>query len=246
MESTVAAPAAEAEAAVTEGGRKQRRRRRRWHSSSALNRHGAPGEENVRRNRGGREGGGGGGHGRGRRCRGGQGAITREDEQRPRQEKQELRASDLARMREVVARLRFATRELEAERADRVGAQVALARVTTAAGGAEEEAVEETDPLFTRRPVGDASTAAAVLQDERACSQRPARGMAPGVGRGGGIAVVESEDEAAALLRENASLRRRLFGLAAVEELETRAVREGLLPLTGGGAPGADLFSSGS
>lgn len=55
-----------------------------------------------------------------------------------------------------------------------------------------------------------------------------------------------AEAEAAALIRENTSLRRKLNGLVALEELEGRAVRRGLLPLTGGGGilPEGDLFSS--
>eukprot|EP00903_Cladosiphon_okamuranus_P014984 g13868.t1 len=232
-------------AAATEGEGGRRRRRQRRRSSSAFKRHGTL-EDTVR------EGGRGGGrrHGRGWQGRDDDvGDVTnQESQQQPRREQQELRASDIARMRKVVARLRFATRELEAERARRrMDAQAAPARVVTV--GLEQEEEEETagmrEALLSRRPASVATPA--VLREECGCSQRPTRVMTPaGIGHDGGVAaaVVESEKEAAVLLRENASLRRRLFGLAAVEELETRAVREGLLPLTGGGAPGGDLFSS--
>ena len=230
---------AAAAAAVTEEEGHRRRHRRRRHSVSALRRHGTSEEETIRD-----EGGGGHGHG----GRGGEDdrGVAREDQQRQQsrreqeqEQEQELRASDLARMREVVARLRVATRELEAERARRRVDQVHAAPTRAFAGGGVDEEI-----------AAAAAAAAPILQDECECSQqRPhlPRVMAPaGVGQGGAAAVTaaESEEESAAvLLRENASLRRRLFGLAAVEELETRAVREGLLPLTGGGAPGGDLFS---
>lgn len=219
---------------AAEGGRQQRRHRRRRHSSSALKRHGTP-EESTGQGRDGR------------------GMAREKQQQRPQQElqqelqEQELRASDLARMRQVVARLRVATRELEAERAGRADdAQEAQARA--AAGGVAEEtavAARKEAALLTRPAC---SSTAAALQDKRCFRQRPARVTAPGMGQDGGggvaVAVAENEEEAAVLLRENASLRRRLFGLAAVEQLETRAAREGLLPLTGGRDPGGEMFSS--
>lgn len=111
----------------------------------------------------------------------------------------ELRASDLARMREVVARLRIATFQLEAERAGRLDSTLPVT--------AEEGA-----------PACPPSVVAA-----------GARGVA-------------GEAEADALVRENATLRRKLCGLVALEELEGRAVQKGLLPLTGGGEPGAEFF----
>lgn len=111
----------------------------------------------------------------------------------------ELRASDLARMREVVARLRIATFQLEAERAGRLDSTLPVT-------------VEE-----GARAIPPSAVAAG------------ARGVA-------------GEAEADALVRENASLRRKLCGLVALEELEGRAVKKGLLPLTGGGEPGAEFF----
>lgn len=111
----------------------------------------------------------------------------------------ELRASDLARMREVVARLRIATFQLEAERAGRLDSTLPVT-------------VEEGARAFPPSAVAEG-----------------ARGVA-------------GEAEADALVRENASLRRKLRGLVALEELEGRAIKKGLLPLTGGGEPGAEFF----
>lgn len=89
----------------------------------------------------------------------------------------ELSASDLRRMREVIARLKITTALLHAERARRAHAHV----------GDEEGKTE-------------------------------------------------------ALAQENAILRRKLYGLMKLEELEGRAMEKKLLPLTGGGMAGGDFF----
>ncbi|CAM9929028.1 unnamed protein product [Ectocarpus fasciculatus] len=196
--------------------RRQRRRRRRSLSaagaSGRVKRHGTQEEE----------GGVGSGTGRSR--------VRRKEQQ----QQQQLRASDVARMRQVVERLRVATYELEAERAGRAE--------TPARAGEETEA-------SLPRP---AQCSGGVVH-ERGGTQQALPTMSPNVaGRGGGTpaagaavaAAVEREQEAAALVRENANLRRRLFGLVMLEELEGRAVREGLLPLTGGGGVAEDMFPS--
>ena len=137
-----------------------------------------------------------------------------EPKRRRSKRRQQLRASDLTRMREVIARLRITTAELEAERAHRLD--------VPSAGVMEREAhfpsvnavyASGDDSILARQAGGD----------------------------GGGPS--EEGAEAAVLQRENANLRRKLFGLMALEELEGRAVEKGLLPLTGGGVSGADFFS---
>lgn len=89
----------------------------------------------------------------------------------------ELRASDLRRMREVIARLKITTALLHAERAKRAHAHV-----------------------------GD------------------------------------EEGNSEALVQENAILRRKLYGLMRLEELEGRAMEKNLLPLTAGELSSGDLF----
>lgn len=191
--------------------RRQRRRRRRSLSAAGaagrVKRHGTQEEE----------GGVGSGTGRSR--------VRRKEQQQ-----QQLRASDVARMRQVVERLRVATHELEAERAGRAETP--------------DRAGEETEASLPR----PAQRSGGVVH-ERGGTQQPLPTMPPNVAsRGGGTpaaaAAVEREQEAAALVRENANLRRRLFGLVMLEELEGRAVREGLLPLTGGGGVADDMFPS--
>lgn len=204
------------EAAGSEGRRAEQEhrghhgQRRRRHSSMSARR-AAPAsrdddgrfDEHATR-RGGEGGGGGGGD-----CSGGEeemrgsNAKKRLRPGRRRGRVVELRASDLARMREVVARLRIATFQLEAERAGRLDGAVP---VSTEEGGRGRGRVP------------------------------PAPVVAPGA-RG-----VAGEAEADALVRENTSLRRKLCGLVALEELEGRAVQKGLLPLTGGGEPGEEYF----
>ncbi|CBJ32614.1 expressed unknown protein [Ectocarpus siliculosus] len=202
------------EVAGRQQGDRQRRRRRR-HSSSAAGTssrvkwHGTQEEEG-----------------------GGVGFGTRRSRVRRRQQQQQLRASDVARMRQVVERLRVATYELEAERAGRADAPARAG-----------EGAEASLPPPAKRSSG--------VVHERGVTQQPPPTMPPNVaGRDGGIpmaaaaAAAEREQEAAALVRENANLRRRLFGLVMLEELEGRAVREGLLPLTGGGGVAEDMFPS--
>ncbi|CAN0197175.1 unnamed protein product [Ectocarpus sp. 4 AP-2014] len=162
---------------------------------------------------------------------GGVGFGTRRSRVRRQPQQQQLRASDVVRMRQVVERLRVATYELEAERAGR-------ADIPARVG----EGAEASLPPPATRNSG--------AVHERGGTQQPPPTMSPNVaGRGGGIPVAaavaaEREQEAAALVRENANLRRRLFGLVMLEELEGRAVREGLLPLTGGGGVAEDMFPS--
>ena len=130
--------------------------------------------------------------------------------------RQQLRASDLTRMRKVIARLRTTTAELEAERAHRLDAP--------AAGVAERGSLLPSDKELY------ASGADSSMS-------RQARG-------GEGVPTAVGA-EAAALQQENSNLRRKLFGLMALEELEGKAVQKGLLPLTAGGVLGGDLFSYG-
>lgn len=137
-----------------------------------------------------------------------------EPKRRRSKRRQQLRASDLTRMREVIARLRITTAELEAERAHRLDA--------TAAGAMERGAHVPSDN-------------AVYASDDDSLMARQAGGE--------GAGPSEEGAEAAALQRENANLRRKLFGLMALEELEGRAVEKGLLPLTGGGVSGGDFFS---
>lgn len=137
-----------------------------------------------------------------------------EPKRRRSKRRQQLRASDLTRMREVIARLRITTAELEAERAHRLGA--------TAAGAMERGAHVPSDN-------------AVYASDDDSSMARQAGGE--------GAGPSEEGAEAVALQRENANLRRKLFGLMALEELEGRAVEKGLLPLTGGGVTGGDFFS---
>lgn len=98
-------------------------------------------------------------------------------ERKERRGRVELRASDLRRMREVIARLKITTALLHAERAKRAHAHV-----------------------------GD------------------------------------EEGNSDALAQENAILRRKLYGLMKLEELEGRAMEKNLLPLTGGELSGGDFF----
>lgn len=162
----------------------------------------------------------------------------------------ELRASDLARMREVVAQLRIATAQLEAERCRRPASAPEQYRIVGKGSGyrGREEGQEWERHL---PPLAGAGT-------ER-CRTTSPRGVHCG-GRGSAVRTESSvagtdgvcggraaaEAEAAALMRENASLRKKLNGLVALEKLEGRAVRRGLLPLSGGGGilPEGDLFPS--
>lgn len=134
---------------------------------------------------------------------------TAERKNQPPGRRAQLRSSDLVRMREVVARLRAVTAQLEEERAKSSGVP---GRVT-----------EE----------GQSRLPHAVVYGS---NRRPP--IAPYIRKEG----ESGEREAAALLQENANLRRKLRGLVALEELEGRAVSRGLSPLTGEGEPGADFF----
>lgn len=159
-----------------------------------------------------------------------------------RRQRTQLRPNDLARMREVVARLRVATLELEAERVrrfvpgmqggDRTGGQLPCTSnpVATATVGFNNLGGATYPGVGGRWVGGDAGAApkrdgGRVVSGEDLCERR-----------------ATAEAEASSLLRENASLRKKLRGLVALEELEGRAVRSGLLPLTGGGIGGGDLF----
>ncbi|CAM9306981.1 unnamed protein product, partial [Sphacelaria rigidula] len=148
-------------------------------------------------------------------------------DRRRRRGRTELRASDLARMREVVAQLRIATAQLEAERCRRPasapeqGHGQEWERHLPPLAGASKERCRTISP-----PRG--------LHDGGRGSALPTESSAAGTdGVCGGRAAAEAE--AAALIRENASLRKKLNGLVALEKLEGRAVRRGLLPLSGGG-----------
>lgn len=155
----------------------------------------------------------------------------RKHQQQPRQ-KHQLRASDLTRMREVVSRLRIATAQLEAERADRAG------RVDAVGDRRDSEVQVNHDGRMPLLPLGVAAGGGV--------SRAPAAVDAlAGVHKRGAVDAERRESvSAAALLKENATLRRRLCGLMALEELEGKAVQRGLLPLTGGGISGGDFFTS--
>lgn len=186
---------------IGQRGRKEHRRRRRHSSSRCTSSSEARPEE---RGQGGeREGSDGE-----RKDGGG------EPKRRRSKRRQQLRASDLTRMREVIARLRITTAELEAERAHRLDAPSAGVMERGAHSPSVNAVYAGGDDSSMSRQVG-------------------------GEGRG----PSEEGVEAAALQRENANLRRKLFGLMALEELEGRAVEKGLLPLTGGGVSGGDFFS---
>lgn len=172
-------------------------------------------------------------------------------DRRRRRGRTELRASDLARMREVVAQLRIATAQLEAERCRRPASAPEQYRVVRERSGYRERGHGQ---KWERHlpPLPGASK-------ERCRTISPPRGLHDG-GRGSALPTESSaagkdgvcggraaaEAEAAALIRENASLRKKLNGLVALEKLEGRAVRRGLLPLSGGGGvvPEGDFFSS--
>lgn len=184
-------------------GKEEHQRRRRHSSSRCTSSSEARPEE---RGRGGKRGGSGG-----KRKDGGG-----EPKRRRSKRRQQLRAGDLARMREVIARLRITTAELEAERAH---------RLDSPAVGVVERGAQQL-------PSDDAVYASGGADSSVA--------RQAGAEEGGGPSA-----EAVELQQENASLRRKLFGLMALEELEGRAVEKGLLPLTGGGVSGGDFFSYG-
>lgn len=177
----------------------------------------------------------------------------------------ELRASELARMREDVGKLRTATGQLEAKRARRSSRPMAQAQ---GGGGVQRGGRGH---LFQPGGVVGVDMAGAVAAGEGgfrgglrvSSAQRAPEGRSwsdqnvydYGGGRvsatvGGGSMVCDgraaAEAEAAVLMRANASLRKKLNGLVALEELEGRAIRRGLLPLTGqeGLLPGGDFFPS--